>query len=271
MMDAFIRDEDLSLKKDVQGKFYVMKDQEIHRLEKKPLKDIDPHTKQKFFFHLIRLCYHIPTRNQIREENFEVLKNAYIDVLEYAHSAPKTKGLFRKPRLNTLLPDRIPFTDFFKLNACFLFGAAEYDTENIKKIKDTLFEPYALLWNVIKKSKAFESGGYPKMQAKYLDFKDVAEHPFIVERIHQSMQHIDFKTGVFPLNDTFWAFFMILILSEKEDVLEMIIKNNKDRGSVYTMGSFFKGLNGIATGKKLLEKLYDEHPGEWIDEYKMLC
>lgn len=269
LIHKFINDEEYSTKKNIQGKFYIMNHHEIHALEKKSLNKIDAIKKRRFFFNLIKLCYNKPTKNKIKETNFSTLIEAYIDILKYANNTKKTIGwwLFKKPKLDTLSTERIPFTSFFKLDAYFLFGANEYSEENSVLIRKTTFETYTLCWQFIKKAHSYQEGGYSKMRAKSDEFMIYVKNSNLIERIYQSLKNTDFKTAVFPSNGTFWAFVMVLILADKEEYLKKVIECNNERNNVFVLGSFLKEFNEISTGKNLLKSLYQKHPKEWVDEW----
>lgn len=259
IIDNFISDEDRALKEDMGGRFVIMNYDKIHGALKKPLKDVCPEKLRKFFFHLIRLGVVAPTMNKITEKNFCILKLAYIDVLYYAMTQPKTKGWSLKEyRMNTSSTHRIPFTSFYRLNGNFLFGAVDYSEKNIKEIENTSFNEYNLCFKLIRKSGSYTSTGYAGMREDHESFREFFENPFIIRRILQSLHNVDYKTPDFPLNDLFWASIIILILSAQERVLNKIIAANKSIEALHRLAVFLKPFDWTPTSKKLLPKIYAE-------------
>lgn len=250
LIEAFIKDEDLALKRDVQGQVYIMKHHELAAISRKTLNSLDEATKKRFFYHLIRLFF---PSIKTHKSDFNALQDAYIDTLQYAASQPTTKGwLLKRPRINTFNPRKILFTSFYKLDANFLFGTSEYNEDTALIVKETSFENYALCRDVIKQCNAlaYETGGYAKMCAQYEKFQPFAENPLIVRRIINSLQDEKFITASFPSNGTFWGFLMILILAEEIETIKEIIRSNPEDNVISIIESFlitFKQRAGINT------------------------
>lgn len=260
IMGKFILDEDEALKKDFQGDFYIMHHQEIAKLVNKPLKIADQETWRRFFFHLIRLKIDAPTRSNLKEDRFDILKNAYIDILHYAHTQPKTKGfLFKKPRNKVLADERIAFTSFYKLNACFLFGAVEYSEQKCKEILATTYSDYTAGCRLVELSESWPMGGYSAMINKHEKFCEFVENPHIIERICHSLQSTAFKETDYPTNILFWAFLMMLILAGREDTLgKMVEANNNNERVIGDMRIFAEAFMEIPAGKKLMDTLQEK-------------
>lgn len=250
LIEAFIKDEDLALKRDVQGQVYTMKHQALASISRKTLNNLDEVTKKRFYYHLIRLYFH---GFKIHKSDFNALQDAYIEILQYADSQPTTTGfIFKKPREHTFSPRKILFTCFYKLDASFLFGTSEYNENTALIVKEASLENYALCWGVIKQCNAlvYETCGYAKMCAQSEKFQPFAENPLIVRRIINSLQDENFITARFPSNGTFWGFFMILILAEKIETIKEIIRSNPEDNVISIIESFlitFKQRAGINT------------------------
>lgn len=255
-MEAFILDEDQALEKDRQGEFYIMNHIQIHKLKNKPLGLADKEMWWRFFFHIIRLSINAPTSSKLKKDRFDIVKGAFEDIVVYAHTQPKTKGLlFKKPRMHVLSDKRIPFTSFFKLNAYFLFGATEYSEASLQKIRATTIDEYRMCCRLIELSTSFPSGGFPAMRAAYERFLEFSENPQIIRHIYRSLQSVGFKEPSFPLNDLFWAFVMILILADREDTLIEIIEANDRKVVLSTIRDFAEAFAWKSSSENILNRL----------------